>query len=342
MGSLLSRHRGGGDSDSTESGEPGLAPSSAVALTILAAEHWLTLHQLYFLFIVDDAAPSSLPPNVSPFLPCHSSHLLSSSPPFSPASAAKCSAKRHAPNCCCAATSSSSPPTHDPPHLSLTSDFHPFSLQSTAPPPPSPADRSICPPSEHSAYRSAIARDALYLGAIRPLLHSALLDCTDLDPDCLSLALDYLVSPPSLTPTQLVGLALLSPQHLHPHQLRTTAPAPAFSDLVLSDSGCFVHRRGVVDRARSMRAQQLRLNFATLHTGLWRVAEREGQEQLQLDVNRVEEWYFDQRLYKERAHRMACMRIAPYDERVAEECSRSNHLCLCNDLLVVCGDENLS
>ena len=104
-----------------------------------------------------------------------------------------------------------------------------------------------------------------------------------------------------------------------------------------------------------MRAQGLRLNFVTLHKGLWRLveeagsqaAERVGQgggsgEQLRLDVYGMEEYYFDQRLHREKAHRMACMRIAPYDDGVAEECSRNQQTCLCNQLLVVCGDVNSS
>ena len=101
-----------------------------------------------------------------------------------------------------------------------------------------------------------------------------------------------------------------------------------------------------MDRAMSLRAQELRMNFATVQKGTWRVSGEDGggeveeeQQRLQLEVHRTEELYFDQMLYKDKGHRTARMTIVPYEEEVAKACCRGHSLCLVNDLLVVCGQQ---
>ena len=342
MGSLLSRQRAAADHHSDADAQCSSHPSCRDSLSAIAAEYWLSVDQLHCLFIAEDSSSlllsSSLSsPTWATATSPSSASLLTSSPPLSPASAAKCSATRHVPSCCCA---SSSLPSPTPVSLG---PFRPFALDAAPLPPPSPADLAVGLSSTahaHSSYRPATERDALYCSAIRPLLSSALLASTDLDPDCLALTLDYLIQPPSLSPHQLIGLALLTPQHLHPAQAADAAAAAAFSDLTLSESGCFIHRRGVVDRARSLQAHEMRLNFATVQKGLWKVSD-EGQQQLQLERYVQEDFYFEQRLFKDKAHRCTSMRIEPYGEEVAKECVRGHPLCLVNDLLVVCGQETI-
>ena len=342
MGGFLSRHHLRGEHDSGDSDGTCTSVSCRDALNAVAAEHWLTLDQLHCLYIIDQAHPvrlSSLPS------PCRRPAPPRCCPPLRPSppsSAAQCTAKRHVPSCCCASASSGS---HEAAAHGSLAAFHPFSLDDSAPPPPSPADRAVASDDFHASYRTAEERATLFVDAVRPMLHAELLVSSPLAPDCLSLVLDFLISPPSLSAAQLIGLALLAPQHLHPHRLVPAAPSATFSDLVLSASGCFVHRRGVIDRSRSLRAHGLRLNFATVHQGLWRVAcdaACNSDERLLLDVCRQEEFYFDQRLHLQKAHRAASWRIAPYEEAVAAECSRDNALCMVNDLLLVCGPDQLS
>jgi hypothetical protein len=219
---------------------------------------------------------------------------------------------------------------------------------------------------------------------VRPLLRDALLSNTELAEDAVNVVLEFLVQPPQLSSGQLVRLALLTSQHLtdakleeherqrqrQPQQQQAQEP-PAFSDLLLAASGEWTHRSGVIDRRASLQAGELRLNFATLRTGRWTVAQLAKQQPpvvaahpaeaaeaavaaedaadstsarpppcvLLLDTACVREFFFDQELFADRSrHRRLQLRIAPFDEQEAELSRDGSNACWSNRLITVCGD----
>ena len=163
-----------------------------------------------------------------------------------------------------------------------------------------------------------------------------MLDTTPLDKDDLSIVLDYLIDPPQLTPSQLVALALTTPQLLSDAKA-TTQQQPqstGYSDLLLTSSGCFTHRKGMIDRSISLRAKQMRMNFATIQTGLYRVT---ADGQLRLSVYNASEFYFDQHLHDEKRKRLVSVSVEPFDEKRLDECRQRSELCMANQLLLVWG-----
>ena len=341
MGGLLSRlfdHKDSNDSDSDSSTTP--TQSLFDSLNDVAAEHWLSLEQLHHLYIIAARTSFEFPccpvrhvSEVSDAAsPTSSPHLAPCTPPQS-----QCEPRRHCPECCSRFSSKASPTSL----LTVSpSPQHRFRLLTFEPslPPASPAD-VIAEPSGFGScsYRTPLERDTLYRSRVRPSIEALLLETTPLDKDDLSIVLDYLIDPPELTQPQLVSLALLSPQLLtdtKPHNQQQPAQSAAYSDLLLTSSGCFTHRKGMIDRTISMRAKQLRLSFATIQTGLYRVS-TDGQ--LRMSVYNMSEFYFDQHLHDEKRKRVVTLQIEPFDEARLDECRQRNELCMANQLLLVSG-----
>ena len=341
MGGHLSRlfhSKGTADLDS----DPSTAPAVPLvdSLNDIAAYHWLTLEQLHNLYIIAPRTTFSFP-CCSPKADADNAIAAvspSGSPPLSPCSPAssQCEPRRHCPDCCSRFTSKA-------PASVLTvapSPQQPFRLLSLEPnlPPASPADVIAAPSGFGScSYRASADRDALYRTSVRPSIETLLLDTTPLDKDDLSIVLDYLIDPPQLTPPHIAALALLSPQLLtdtKPAAQQQAAQSAAYSDLLLTSSGCFTHRKGQIDRTLSLRAKQLRLNFATIQTGLYRVV---ADGVLRMSVYGLSEFYFDQHLHDEKRKRLVSLTVEPFDERRAEECRQRYEVCMANQLLLVWG-----
>ena len=345
MGGRFSRlfaHKGAADADI----DPSVTPAELYvdSLDEIAAEHWLTLEQLYNLYI--KAARTSFnfpcctprPPTTASFnagtCPTGSPSLSPCSPPSHPPS--MCEPGKHCAECCSRFSSKVSPSAL----LTVSASPHqPFRLLTFEPnvPPASPADVIAESASfGSSSFRPSIERDNLYCSRVRPTIEALLLDATPLDQDDLSIVLEYLIDPPQLTPPQIVALTLVTPQLLTDAKANTQQPqpSPAYSDILLSSSGCFTHRKGVIDRSMSMRAKQLRMSFATIRTGLYRVC-TDGQ--LRLSVYGTSEFYFDQHLHDEKRKRVVSLQCEPFDEQRLAECRQRNELCMANQLLLVSG-----
>ena len=303
---------------------------SSDELPLLAAQHWLTLEQLHHLHI---ARQRQLPGLCS-----------------------TCAAFCHLPSCSTLHSPAGSPCL--PPQPAELQQLEHFLLEQSIPA-ASPADLlgSAADISEGQAvWRSGAERAQLFSSRVRPLLRDALLLHTELAADAVSLVLEFLVQPPQLSGSQRVLLALLTSQHLTDCKLeeqerqrqRQQQPQPqeppAFSDLLLTEDGDWTHRSGVIDRRASLQANALRLNFATLRTGRWSVAQLSETEPadasaLLLDTACVREFFFDQELFADRSRRRRLqLRILPSEQRETDRQRDASNACWSNGLITVCGD----
>ena len=340
MSRLFHQHKSSVDLDSDSSTTP--TQSVVDQLNDIAADHWLSVEQLHNLYIIAARTSFSFPPVCcaapppsatdlnGAASPTSSPHLSPCSPPLS-----RCEPRRHCPECCSRFSSKPSAVSLVTVNPGPHQGFRLLSLEPNLPP-ASPAD-VIAEPSGFGScsYRSALDRDNLYRSRVRPTIEALLLETTPLDKDDLSIVLDYLIDPPQLSQPQICALALLSPQLLTDTKPTTNQPAQsaAYSDLLLTHSGCFTHRKGMIDRTISMRAKQMRLNFATIQTGLYRVT---SEGQVRMSVYNMSEFYFDQHLHDEKRKRVVGLNVEPFDEKRLDEC-RQHELCMANQLLLVWG-----